>query len=232
MRHEGGRVAVELRSGLLAPRLLSSSDSRAEVALIATTATLLGGDHVRIAIDVDAGARLDLRDVAGTVAYDGRGREALWDIDIRVAEDADLRWHGEPLVVSSGASVVRSLTADIDAGGRLLLRDTVALGRTGEAAGSLSCHTRMTYADRPALAEDLHFDAESAALPGILAGSRVVDTVTAIGWQPGGIPDGPATFALAQPGSIARELLTDAHRSLLPRVWKAWQDSAEGPASR
>ena len=42
-------------------------------------------------------------DVAGTVAYDGRGVGARWDVTVSVAAGATLSWHGEPLVVSDGA---------------------------------------------------------------------------------------------------------------------------------
>ncbi|AKU17910.1 urease accessory protein UreD [Luteipulveratus mongoliensis] len=217
-----GRARVDLRSGLLAPRLLSSGPDQASVALVATTATLLAGDHVRLEVDVGPGVRLELRDVAGTVAYDGRGGEARWDMAIRIASDAALTWHGEPLVVSAGASVHRSLHVDIAAGGRLLLRDTVALGRSGEPPGALTCRTRMTYDGRPALAEDLTLSPETVALPGLLGGSRVIDTVTAIGWRPADVPDGPATLHLAEPGVLARELVTDAHQSRLTALWHTW----------
>ena len=40
----------------------------------ATTALLLGGDAVELVVEVGPGAVLDLFDVAGTVAYHGRGR--------------------------------------------------------------------------------------------------------------------------------------------------------------
>ncbi|KNX39143.1 hypothetical protein VV01_02720 [Luteipulveratus halotolerans] len=220
---DGTRARVTLSSGLLAPRLLNADVGCASVALVATSATLLAGDHVRVAVTVGAGVRLDLRDVAGTVAYDGRGAEALWDMTIRVDQGASLVWHGEPLVVSSGARVRRSLDAQVAEGGRLLLRDTVSLGRTGEAPGSLVCRTRMTYAGRPAYVEELTLDAESVGMPGMLAGHRVIDTVTVLGRRLDPLAaGGPAVLRLDQPGAIARDLVHDAHRSTAARAWHAW----------
>ena len=48
-------------------------------------------------------------------------------------------------MVCDGARVERRLVADVDEGGRLLVRDHVALGRSGERGGSLECHTELGY---------------------------------------------------------------------------------------
>ena len=62
------------------PRGWSGTTRRApRSALLATTATLLGGDTLRLAVEVGPGLRLDLRDVAGTVAYHGRGLGCVVD---------------------------------------------------------------------------------------------------------------------------------------------------------
>lgn len=218
-RSPTGLVRVDLRTGVLAPRLISRSQDGAEVVLVATTATLLGGDDARIRIEVDDGCRLVLRDVAATVAYDGRGVAARWDTTIRVGAQALLIWYAEPFVVSDGADVHRSTRAEIAAGGRLLMRDTLRLGRIGQTGGSLHCRIRMTCAGRPAVAEDLDLTPERLALPGVLAGARVIDTIIALGWEP---PPERDAFKLATGGLMIRRLTEDAHRSDLQEVWRAW----------
>lgn len=220
----GGRCRIELSSGLLAPRVVSRYPRGAHVALVATTATLLGGDDVLLEVEVGAGLRLDLTDVAGTVAYNGRGVDARICVLLQVREGATLVWAGLPLVVSEGADVERWLPAEVAAGGRLLMRDQVALGRVGEVAGSLLCRTRLRYAGQPALVEHLdlraaqpgaqagpdeqgwpgdHVQAGARVRPrgalrgsaGMLGGARVIDTVTAIGWRPAPAPTAPAPTA-------------------------------------
>jgi urease accessory protein len=223
---DGGPEVVQLYSGVLTPRIVRRGTDGVHVALITTTATLLGGDSLDLEVEVGPDLRLSLADVAGTVAYHGRGRSARVSTTLRVRAGATLVWAGEPLVVTEGARVERRLVADVEAGGRLLWRDQVALGREGERAGSLLCQTDVTYAGEPALVETL--DLRAAAdrdAPGVLGPHRVVDSVTAVGWRPD--PSGPAApgvsvYGLARRGALARQLVAASHESLLPRLWSAW----------
>ena len=194
---------------MLTPRVVRRSASTAEVALVATTATLLGGDELRLRVEVGPNLRLDLRDVAGTVAYHGRGQACLVDVSLVVHPGAVLAWAGEPLVVSDGARVTRRLYADVADDAALLLRDRVALGRSGEAGGALKCHTNMRYAGRPALVEDLTFGPASG--PGVLGFARVVDSLTALGWRP--TTGGSAAYRLHEPGAFTRQLLKHRTRA-------------------
>lgn len=215
-----GRSRLVLAAGLVAPRVVRHDGATAEVALLATTATLLGGDTLRLAVEVGPGMRLDLHDVAGTVAYHGRGLGCVVDVSLRVHEGATLTWAGEPLVVADGSSVTRHLHAEVSEGGRLLLRDRVALGRSGQDGGRLDCHTTLTYAGRPALVE--HLEVRAGLGPGALGDARVVDTVTALGWRPDPVPGHPA-YLLHEPGAVSRELVREAHQSTLPAVWDDWK---------
>jgi urease accessory protein len=216
---DAGRSRLVLAAALLTPRVVRHDTTGAEVALLATTATLLGGDALRLAVEIGPGLRLDLRDVAGTVAYHGRGLGCEVDATLRVHDGATLTWAGEPLVVADGSSVTRHLRADVSDGGRLLVRDRVALGRTGQDGGRLDCHTAMAYAGRPALVE--HLEVRAGLGPGALGPARFVDTVTALGWRPG-VGAGHPAYRLHEPGSLARELLEEAHTSGIPAVWADW----------
>ena len=77
--HEG-RHRTRLQTGLLRPQPLHGPADRCRIGLLATTALLLGGDRVELDVQVGPGATLELVDVAGTVAYDGRGRPASWSV--------------------------------------------------------------------------------------------------------------------------------------------------------
>ncbi len=223
-------AALRLGTGLLAPRLLRRTPTSAHVVLVATTATLLGGDTLDLDVEVGPGLRLDLTDVAGTVAYHGRGRPARVRAHLRVAAGATLVWAGEPLVVAAGAQVERQLVAEVEEGGRLLVRDHVALGREGEDGGSLWCRTELAYAGQPALVETLDLrSASQRQEPAMLGHCRVIDTVTAVGWRPpaseAGALDGVAVYALDMPGAQARTMVRASHESPLPRLWADWSEA-------
>lgn len=215
-----GELRLDLTSGLMSPRVVRVEGPTAEIALVATGATLLGGDEVQIDVTVGSGIHLVLRDVAGTVAYHGRGRKSFWRNRIQIEGDGILSWNALPLVVSEGADVERSLDAHVATEGRLLLRDTVALGRTGEVGGDLRCSTTVTYDDRPAIREDLHLDRSTRDHPGVLGPHRVIDTLLAVGWRPQ--DRRPTDFALATPGALARVLAEVAHESDLDERWRSW----------
>ncbi|GAA4975945.1 urease accessory protein UreD [Kineococcus glutinatus] len=227
VRRSTSGVAVDLRTDALAPRVLSTGAGGARVALVGARALLLGGDAVEVDVAVAAGCTLDLVEVAGTVAYDGRGAAASWSVRVSLGEGARLRWHGEPFVVSAGADVRRSLDVDLAAGAVACLRETLVLGRSGERGGRLLNRTRVRLAGRPLLVEDLDLrDAALRASPAVLGEARVVDAVSLLGARaepPGEFGD---VLQLAGPGTLARHLGGRAHDSPLPAVWRRWSAPA------
>ncbi len=214
-----------LTSGVLAPRVLSTGRQSARIALVATTALLLGGDHVEITVDVGSGCRLDLVDTAGTVAYDGRGQLSSWAVSIRVAAGGVLQWKAEPFVVATGAEVTRSTTIDVAHGGVALIRETLVFGRCGETGGGLQTRTRVRYGGVELLAEDLDLsDSARRGRPGVLGGHRVVDTVCLLGGR-GAAPDPAGSYRLFQlngPGTVARWLGSELHDSDLSALVGQW----------
>lgn len=221
---EHGRLRTRLRTGLLRPQLLHGPADRCRVGLLATTALLLGGDAVRLEVDVGPGAALELSDIAGTVAYDGRGRSASWSVHVSVAEGAQLRWAGEPFVVADGADVTRDLTLELAGDARALVRETVVLGRAGQVGGRLRNRTAVHLDGRPVLVEDTLLDpATYRRLPGMLGALRVVDTLLAIGVEPPAAgAEGSTLFRLAGAGAtLRRHLGTELASSPLHTVWRS-----------
>ncbi|MCW2811721.1 MAG: hypothetical protein JWP61_2179 [Friedmanniella sp.] len=186
-----GRTRARLSSGLLRAQLMRSPADRCRVGLLATTALLLGGDEVELEVEVGPGAVLDLFDVAGTVAYHGRGRTASWRVALTVAEGAVLRYAGAPFIVADGADVLRGTTITCAVSGRLDLRDTVVLGRSGEVGGRLRSRTAVDVGGRPVWREDQVLDAAAGrGRPGMLGDLRVLDTIVSL--RPTGEDDIPA----------------------------------------
>ncbi|NNG38943.1 urease accessory protein UreD [Flexivirga sp. ID2601S] len=225
-----GGCRLVLRSGLLAPRVVRRSGTAVEVALLATTATLLGGDHARVDIRVGSGCRVTIVDVAATVAYDAGGQKSFWDNLIHVEDGGALCWLAEPLVVADGAHVQRATSAAVASGARLVLREALMLGRHQGVGGVLDARTRIDYDGRPAVVEDLVLTPQSRRQRPLIGDHRFVDTVTAVGFRP--VSEGPApTYRLAVPGAQSRRLSSAAHASDIPRIARDWAGQALSPES-
>ena len=179
---QGGRHRVALVGGLIRPQLVLERPDHVRIGLVATTALLLGGDEVELEVELGPGACLELFDVAGTVAYHGRGRAAAWRTRIMLAEQARLRYQGAPFVVAEGADVERTLDLSVDPTANVWLRETVVLGRSGETGGRLRSRTEVAVAGRQVLLEDQILDPSGIRRsPGMLGTHRVIDTVLTLG---------------------------------------------------
>lgn len=222
---DGGRCRVRTAmtgsdpaTALLRPMVLHHDARAARISLVPEGALLLAGDAIEIDVTVDAGARLDLVEPGGTVAFDMRGRRARWDVRIRLGRGAVLTWAGEPFVVASGADVSRRLDVHLDAGAALALRETVVLGRFAEQPGRLHQRTQVTAERRPVLVEDLPLDATS--VPGLLGGHRVMASVLLLGDQlRSGSDLRPDRYDLDAGGHLWRRLGAQAHEAALPDAW-------------
>lgn len=219
--HVDGRPRLRARSGLLRAQQVRSPDGWTKIGLIASTALLLGGDRVELRVEVGPGARLWLFEVAGTVAYDGRGRSASWRVDVRVAADAKLIMAAEPFVVAAGADVDRTFALDVDGSATALVRETLVLGRTGEVGGRLRNRTSIGRDGAPLAIEDQRLDPAARRLPGVLGDERVVDSLSQIAaGATGPSVFGATTFALAESaGTVTRWIGSELASSPLHTAW-------------
>lgn len=243
---DDGRARLRLVSGNLAARLIRADATGAQVALVATTALLLGGDRVDLELSVGPGAWLEIVETAGTVAYDAAGAPCSWNVRAVLGEGAMLLWQGLPFVVSDGANAVRSSTFELSVGSMACVRETLVLGRTGERGGAVRIRNRATASGVPVLVEDLDLtDQETRELPGILGAATVIDSLTLLGMKALEAPAPAATPApapagtvfqldagLADPmatarGSVGRVLRTGLAGSPVAAWWPAWRAQAE-----
>ena len=107
------------------------------VALVQTAAYLVGGDAVRLRVRVDDGAALELCEISATLVHPGEPARQI--IDIEVGDHARLVFAELPLIVAAGARLERRLTITLGAGSQVVHRDTLVLGRHGEAPVTRSC---------------------------------------------------------------------------------------------
>ena len=144
------------------------------VALVPEQAVLLAGDHVEVHVRVGAGRLLEIVEPGGTVAYAMRGSSARWDVSVEVEDGGSLLWHGEPLVVAQGADVRRHLSVELGSTSRVVLRETLVLGRSGEEPGTLVSRTDAHRDGVPVLVEELNASVG-------LGPHRVLDQVLCLG---------------------------------------------------
>jgi len=225
------RSEIYLRGDVLTPRILSATPAGARVALVGTQMVLLAGDSIGIDIVVAPGGRLEIVEPVGTVAYGGTGR-SRWEVSIEVGAGATLIWEGQPFVVSDGATVLRTTDIRLGDGARLLQREVLAFGRSGQHGGDLvSCLHARSADGLPLLIEDLDLARGKRERLAVLGDDRVLDSIIALGWRPeGDIPAGPAAFELAEPGVLLRQLGREHAHQPMDACWQAWrgQDALSG----
>lgn len=200
--------------------LVEHDTTRALVSLVPDGALLLAGDHVEVDVRVDDGARLDLIEPGGTVAFPMRGAGASWDVRVEVGAGATLTWAGEPFVVAEGADVRRRTRIRCAPTGTLLLRETLVLGRHQEASGRIRQQLTVVSDGVPVLVEDLGLDAK--LIGPLLGGRRVIGTVLALGVDLADLADqqGPDRFDLDVPCAVLwRSLAAEAHALSTPSAW-------------
>lgn len=223
-----GPARLALRPGLLQPRTLARGTRHARVALVAGGAMLLGGDAVRVEVEVDDGCTLEIEDVGGTVAYESTGEPSRFDVAVTLGRDAQLLWRAHPFVVAAGADVDRQTVIDLGEDSSVLLRETLVLGRSGERGGRIrsGLHARVQTADAaayPLLHEELALDG-AAGRVGVLGEHRVLDSAILLGRRPPGAtrPEGVTVLELDGPGAMARRVADATHGTGIDAVMEAW----------
>jgi urease accessory protein len=206
---------------VIRPMLLSSTTEGASISLVPEGALLLAGDAVRIYVSVGAGARLELQEPGGTVAYAMSGARASWDVTITLGPASSLVWAGEPFVVADGAEVDRRTRVRLGWGAMLAIREALVLGRHGEAPGRVRQHfVAVGQNNVPVMADSLDIGPESGRL--LLGGARVVGSVLTLGFRtPKVSRPGIAHLDLASVGTMSRALTDQVHQMGLAATWDA-----------
>jgi urease accessory protein len=199
------------------------------MSLVAGAAGPLGGDDLRLGIDVEPGAALVLRGVAATLALPGpHGQPSRVEVTIRVAAGAALAWLPGPLIAARGCRHRALTQVLLEPGARLLLREELLRGRHGEQPGAVAQRLRVCLGDNPLLDQEIAAGPEAMgwAGPAVIGGRRAVGALLLVDPDWVGTPialpaptpgadvallplDGPATLvtALAPDGLGLRQRL-------------------------
>jgi urease accessory protein len=97
--------------------------------LVNTSGGIVGGDVLRVAARLEAGASAVITSQAAEKAYRSAGRDARFAVDLALAERTWLEWLPQETILFDGARLRRSLRVDLDPGAALLAADMLVFGR-------------------------------------------------------------------------------------------------------
>lgn len=104
--------------------------------LVGSAAGPLAGDRLRLVVSVGAGASLTVRSTAAMVVLGGSSvDESSLEVDVEVGPGAELRWLPEPTVATAGCRHRSTASVRLGAGAKLVWREELVLGRSGEGPG-------------------------------------------------------------------------------------------------
>lgn len=158
--------------------------------LVASSAGPLGGDELGLSVRVGAGAHLDLRSVAASMAHPSpRGETSHLGVEIDVAEGGSLRWTPQPTILVRACDHRATTRVRLATGAVLVWRDEVVLGRREEPSGSLLQRLLVDGPSGPLLRNDLAVGPRwpgSLGPAGVGADARAVGTVLLVGHDSAG----------------------------------------------
>lgn len=213
-RDGAGRTRItRLRSD--GPLALRESDG--VVHLIGAGAGPLGGDRLELVIEVKAGARLDVRSAAATLALPGHragGPPSRLTVRAHVATGARLVFSPEPSIAAAGCDHRSVAEISLDEGAELVWREEIVLGRHGEPPGRFVGRFDVMTGATPLLRHELRVDADAPSTA-VLGDAKAVGTLLLAGTGLTDRPyatDGLAVLPLAGSGVLVTALAADSVR--------------------
>jgi urease accessory protein len=217
----GGTRLVRLRGEppLLLRHSYGGSGSAAVVHLVGGAAGPLGGDHLRLDIEIGPDAAVCLHTAAASVVLPARsGARSQLAVAATVAAGGLLHWLPEQTVAAAGCRHTTLATVELGNGAELLWRDELICGRANEPSGDATITTSVTYAGQPLLRQTLRVgpDAPGWSGPAVLGGATATGSLLHV--HPGTPPPPTAILAptavrmpLSGPASLTTATAPDAH---------------------
>ncbi|WP_062218501.1 urease accessory protein UreD [Aureimonas sp. D3] len=178
LRHLHQAGALKLRF----PRV-----AEAEAVLINTAGGLTGGDALRQSFEVEPSGALRVTTQACERIYRSTGADARLTTRLTVAPNAALSYLPQETILFDGGRLSRSLDVDAASSSRLLLCESVVLGREamGESVttGALRDRWRVRREGQLILADDLKLGSDIAELTGRNASLGAARAFATVFWQ-------------------------------------------------
>lgn len=170
---------------------ISLRDTPEGLYLVASGAGPVGGDELRLDLDVRCGASLVVRSAGASMALPGPSGQPSY-LRVRARVGGSLRWEPEPTILVAGCDHRASTTIDLAAGATLLWREVVVLGRHDEPTGSLLQRLHVDRAGAPLVRTELPVGPRwpGAEGPAGTDGARLVSSLLVVGLDEPVLPDG------------------------------------------
>ncbi|MEM9973880.1 MAG: urease accessory protein UreD [Pseudomonadota bacterium] len=258
--HGDARVALSLRGGGTRLDTLEQAGSAKaflprshtpdpEIVFLNTAGGLTGGDALHYGVSLGGGARATAATQTAERAYRSAGGVAAMRVALEVGRGAELHWLPQETILFDGAALSRETDVSLAADAKVLMIETVVLGRAamGEHVRALTFSDRRTVRrdGRLAWREPLVINTETLGHQGAaaLAGMRAFTTLAWI--APGAedalarvraaIADMPHAAASAWEGKLIMRAMAEDAKPLrhlakrciealrgapVPRVWQ------------
>ncbi len=152
-------VVVDQRSS--AP--LSVRQCGGRILLASSAAAPVGGDELRLTVDVGSGARVDVGSVAASIVWPGVGGVASsMTTECVVGSGAHLDLWLEPTISVAGSRHRTVTVVRLDGDGTCRVVEESVLGRRDEASGHLDLSLRVERGGRPLVHHDERFGPDVA----------------------------------------------------------------------
>jgi urease accessory protein len=215
----GGRGSVRIVRLRTEPPIALRQTGPSEVTVVSTAGGPLGGDDVRLRVDVGHGARLRIRSATATIALPDRsGAPSRFRLAVRLGEGSRFDWQPEATVAAHRARHEVAIDLRMAASAAATLREIVVLGRVGEPPGTVRSRLDVEIDQRPLLRQETLIGAGGFpgwAGPASLPGARVLGTRLAAGAA------APAADAEIPPSTPRRSCNRLAGPGLLVTAWGA-----------
>lgn len=215
------------------------------VSLVAGAAGPIGGDDLRLNIDVEQDAALVLRSVAATLVLPGpHAQPSRSEVTVRVAEQGTLVWLPGPVIAAQNCNHHAVTHVILEPGARLLVREEIVLGRHGEQPGRIRQRLRVCLGAHPLYDQEISVGPEAGGWdgPAVTGGRRALGSLLVVDPDWGGervhLPpltvadtallqlSGPAILvsALANDGLVLRQRLdlglaeVEASLEMIPNI--------------
>lgn len=159
---------IDLHQSGSAKAILPKIHGRApEVVFLNTSGGVTGGDHLRYALDLDAGAAAVGTTQTAERAYRSTGQAGRIETHLTLGAGATLHWLPQELILFEGASVERNLRVEMPGDATLVMLETLVLGRAamGETLAQIALQDRREVIrdGKPAMIEAIRLGAEDLA---------------------------------------------------------------------
>jgi urease accessory protein len=126
----GTRRTTTREEGSLRVRFPNACAGAPEAVLVNTAGGVAGGDRFSVDLALDAGGELTVTTAAAEKIYRSLGPDACVDVSATVKDGAALTWLPQETILFDRARLSRTITMTLAPSAKLLLAETIVLGRS------------------------------------------------------------------------------------------------------